>query len=850
MAAIRTLGSGGVRVVSIRLIMVALAFWVAPALAQTVNPALWVTNGRVLAIVPEGNTIYIGGAFSWVGPATGGGVPLSAATGELVQPFPEVLGTVYATTPDGAGGWYIGGRFSAVGGVPRSNLAHILADGSVAPWAPSVNDLVLALAVSGSTVYIGGYFTSVGGQTRNYIAALDATTGAATAWDPSAGSRWPCFVTALAVSGSTVYVGGWFTTIGGQTRNRIAALDATTGAATAWNPNANSYLNVLAVSGNVVYVGGAFDSIGGRARNHIAALDATTGIATAWKPDANGIVSDLAVSGSVVYAGGSFGTIGAQARNYIAALDATTGAPTDWDPNPSASVRCLAVSGSTVYVGGDFGSIGGQARNYIAALDATTGTATAWNPNASGPVNVLAVSGSTVYAGGSFTGIGGQTRNCIAALDATTGAATAWNPNANGSNGSVGDLAVSGGTLYAGGAFWSIGGQARSYIAALDTTTGSATAWNPNASGPVSVLAVSGGTVYVGGQFTSIGGQARNNIAALDAATGTATAWNPNANGLVTALAVSGNTVYAGGQFTRIGGQARNNVAALDAMTGTATAWDPNAGSSYSVYVMVLAVSGSTVYAGGWFTSIGGQARNYVAALDATTGTASTWNPNVNDWVYALAVSGSTVYAGGDFTGIGGEPRSCLAAISSDIPTPVLVSLASAEGFPDRVELAWQVGGSGVVRVSIQRRETTGDWLDLGTAMPDGTGRIVFTDHDVISGHRYGYRLGYVEDGSGVFAGETWVEVPAAFVLALHGGQPNPSDGRPSASFTLPSAQPATLELLDVTGRRLVAREVGALGAGTHVVDVTPGHPLVPGLYWLRLTQGGRTLTAKTAVVR
>ena len=64
-----------------------------------------------------------------------------------------------------------------------------------------------------------------------------------------------------AVSGNTVYVGGIFTSIGGQPRNRIAAIDATTGLATAWNPNADSWEQSLAVSGGIVYAGGAFTNI-------------------------------------------------------------------------------------------------------------------------------------------------------------------------------------------------------------------------------------------------------------------------------------------------------------------------------------------------------------------------------------------------------------------------------------------------------------------------------------------------------------------------------------------------------------------------------------------------------------
>jgi hypothetical protein len=371
--------------------------------------------------------------------------------------------------------------------------------------------------------------------------------------------------------------------------------------------------------------------------------------------------------------------MGGQARNRIAALDAATGAVTAWDPNANSDVRALAVSGSTVYEGGIFSCMGDWlARSNLAALDATTGAATAWNPGSSGTVSALATDdGSTIYAGGGFTNIGGQARNNIAALDAGTGAATAWDPNASG--GGVSSLLALGNTIYVGGSFTNIGGQARNRIAALDATTGAATAWNPDANNTVARLAyghlspLRPGVVYAAGDFTSIGGQARSRIGALDELTGAATDWDPNATGgSVSALAVGVlvQGVYVGGSFTGIGGQARNHLASLDPSppTGAATSWNPAAADD-PPGVGVLVADGPTIYVGGQFTSMNGQVRNSIAALNAATGSAFDWNPNSNDnaVVNALAVSGGTVYVGGSFDNFGDRPQYGLAAITEAI---------------------------------------------------------------------------------------------------------------------------------------------------------------------------------------
>src|SRR3954469_24765119 len=93
----------------------------------------WVTNGRVDAVAVAGSHVYLGGSFSRVGPNTGHGVLLDPADGTLGTGFDRFNGTVYASIPDGAGGFYVGGSFTQVGTAARTNLAHIQPDGQVDP---------------------------------------------------------------------------------------------------------------------------------------------------------------------------------------------------------------------------------------------------------------------------------------------------------------------------------------------------------------------------------------------------------------------------------------------------------------------------------------------------------------------------------------------------------------------------------------------------------------------------------------------------------------------------------------------------------------------------------------------
>ena len=53
---------------------------------------------------------------------------------------------------------------------------------------------------------------------------------------------------AFSSDGDTIFTGGAFGTIGGQTRNKLAAIDKSTGNATSWDPDLDNTVNALAVT--------------------------------------------------------------------------------------------------------------------------------------------------------------------------------------------------------------------------------------------------------------------------------------------------------------------------------------------------------------------------------------------------------------------------------------------------------------------------------------------------------------------------------------------------------------------------------------------------------------------------
>ena len=186
----------------------------------------------------------------------------------------------------------------------------------------------------------------------------------------------------------------------------------------------------------------------------------------------------------------------------------------------------------------------------------------------------------------------------------------------------------------------------------------------------------------------------------------------------------------------------------------------------------------------------------------------------------------------------------------NDGPVAVELSLVSSEAEPGLVRLIWYAADGASLNIRVERRTEASDWERLDSITPDGTGYLSYEDRTVAAGIRYGYRLAYPNGGTIAYSSETWVEVPASAVFALERLHPNPAIDDLRVVFSLPSAEPARLELYDLSGRRVLDREVGSLGAGAHRVDLSVGLHLPAGVYHLSQTQGSRRATQRAIVMR
>ena len=335
-------------------------------------------------------------------------------------PAPSVAfdGWVYSSTYVGDTA-YLGGSFqnAIVNGkkISRKRLAAVnLRTGALLPWAPTANGVVTAMAASGSSLYIGGKFTQVGGSPRGGLASVDQRTGAAGAFNHTV-TGGTAAAHAMVVAGGRLYLGGQFSYIDGRKASHLAAFKLATGARdTAFPGDADAPVKALAVRGSRLYVGGAFKRLNNVNIVRFGALRLSDGrVDPAFRPAPAYPVWGISLAAGRVFAGQ------AGPGGRVAGYD--TRGKLLWSIVTDGDVQAMGYLNGVVYVGGHYNAacpVPSRTANSwcpttlidhkkMTAYNPANGKLLSWDPKTNGVLGVLTISSSTtrslVTFGGEFT---------------------------------------------------------------------------------------------------------------------------------------------------------------------------------------------------------------------------------------------------------------------------------------------------------------------------------------------------------------------------------------------------------------------------------------------------------------
>jgi len=327
-------------------------------------------------------------------------------------------------TDTASGFLYAGGQFSMAGATSAKNIARWngttwaalgLGIDSAEQFAVPT---VYAITKYNGDIYAAGYFYKAGSTPANYIARWDGTN-----WYPlgsglSGGVLGLEGARGLSVYNGELYVGGNFTTAGGNSVGGcIAKWNGTgwsqVGAGIGFN---GFYVNALAVYNGELYAGGMFTTVDGMPAKYIAKWNGSNWSAA---DSISSVVNALCVYNGELYAGGDFGSPGIRICKWNG---------TDWFPVGTGMddrVSSLCVYNNELYSGGIFTNAGGNSANYIAKWNGSAWSAVGLGmccPITAFPsVDALAVYSNQIYAGGWFFQAGTNTCYKIATWPSPVG---------------------------------------------------------------------------------------------------------------------------------------------------------------------------------------------------------------------------------------------------------------------------------------------------------------------------------------------------------------------------------------------------------------------------------------------
>lgn len=592
------------------------------------------------------------------------------------------VGTVLAVAVQADGKIILGGDFVAVGGVQRTYLARVNADGSLdQTFNPFiVGNRVNALVIQpDGKIVVGGSFGIINGVFRTNIARLNTDGSIDTGFNPGTGANLE--ITSIVFqSNSQIVVAGFFTSFNGTARRRVARLGPDGSLDLAFVPDSaiNSVVYDIKLQSDGKYL------IGGDFTRRIVRLNTDGGVDAGFNTGLidNGVREVALQTDGKVIIGGYFSMVATSMHNGLARLNSDGSLEAGFNPNMGYGVEAIAIqSDGKIIVGGLYDFIRNDGLTRLNADGSLDGS---YDPGVNEDCfisTVLMRPGDLIIVGGRFTSIGGTSRDAIALLNNTGGLDASMNAGLVRQSAYLETLAAQAdGKLLIGGTIRFVNGVARTGIARLNIDGSLDTSFNPvlggNAFGgtlSIGELAVqSDGKILIAGSFGSVNGTPRVALTRLNADGNLDLGFNftASAGASISALAIQPDgKILVGGGFDTVGGTARNGIARINADGTIDTTFDPGSGTGMfggGPNRFALQLDGKVLMSG-FFNSVNGTTRNGLARLNSNGSLDIAFNPTPNfDMRTLLLLPDNKILIGGGFTNVNGTSIRGVARLNPD----------------------------------------------------------------------------------------------------------------------------------------------------------------------------------------
>ena len=645
--------------------------------------------------------LFIGGSHTRFGYINDALMLVQRETGHPAESL-GVSGRVHAVTPDGKGGYFIGGTRMSVG--DQDGLVLLRLDENLevdTDWLYSASSpgqlpaQVDRILLTEDSVFVAGFFSEFGGENVHMLASLDRETGAINTGFAPNPDGW---VWTLASVDDRLLIGGSFTQVANNDLEGIALLTHSGGVPVGQpdikldlqsNNPPNRVFSIIRYADNFL-VGGGFTSVGPDQDMDYVVTVTPDGAVEAPPVTANGSVYSMDSNQDYLAILGYFDQVNGADRSGFALLTSDLNL-TELDPltgdhfflNVNESSQMISIYGDQILLTG-VNDRDLERTNFLIEIDANTGvTDFAIRPGTGLIRQALHWNDDLLLVAGN-EGIGNAyEENALLVVDSMGTHSEQhryqielppFRPVLNGLD------STDQGQVYITGGLSEVDGLIRLRNFSVNADASLSNTWTPKLEGgsgsslPVGLAlqySEANDLIYIGGLFNETNNDpAEKYLTALTTNGQVDGTFNPpDFNDRVEVLLYWDDTLLTSGRFTTVNSEQRPFLAALNGTTGALEDWEPTHTAGDKVHTFAPAQDG--FFIGGEFEDLDQTTGlDNVAFYEPQVGGGyaprANWVPAPDGPVYAVAQIGDFIWVGGAFEQAGGQNQAYLAPLNAD----------------------------------------------------------------------------------------------------------------------------------------------------------------------------------------